>query len=157
MSDPRAAAPGSGSWISDSRAYNLIWMGRWLERAEALARAVGLAVGETPRNGNARTAMTAALAAVADSWNVRYATGESVQPALGEYMLSCLKFARDDAEQVGPVELIRVLNAVLEEFPVAWAYATGPDQIRRAAEVLQGRLADVSMVIEGRWFRPIGH
>ena len=40
MTEPRSLSFPADRWITDSRVYNLIWMGRWLERAENVTRAL---------------------------------------------------------------------------------------------------------------------
>ena len=37
-SDPRSIDLGVDRWLTDTRAYNLLWLGRWLERAYEIAR-----------------------------------------------------------------------------------------------------------------------
>ncbi len=36
MVELRALGFNSDRWLTDSRVYNLIWLGRWLERADKL-------------------------------------------------------------------------------------------------------------------------
>ena len=36
--DPRTMSLGTDRWLTDSRVYNLIWLGRWIERAQNVAR-----------------------------------------------------------------------------------------------------------------------
>ena len=38
--DPRAVARGADRWLTDSRVCNLVWLGRWVERAQTIARVV---------------------------------------------------------------------------------------------------------------------
>ena len=38
--DPRAVSRGADRWLTDSRVYNLVWLGRWIERAQTIARVV---------------------------------------------------------------------------------------------------------------------
>ena len=40
MTEPRSLSFPADRWLTDSRVYNLIWMGRWLERAENVTRAL---------------------------------------------------------------------------------------------------------------------
>ena len=40
MVEPRSISFGGDRWLTDSRVYNLIWLGRWLERADNIARVV---------------------------------------------------------------------------------------------------------------------
>ena len=48
--DPRTIAPGSDPWLTDSRVYNLIWLGRWIERAQGVARMLLWATGHAATN-----------------------------------------------------------------------------------------------------------
>ena len=36
--DPRTMTLGADRWLTDSRVYNLVWLGRWIERAQTVAR-----------------------------------------------------------------------------------------------------------------------
>ena len=36
--DPRSVELGVDRWLTDARAYNLLWLGRWLERAYEICR-----------------------------------------------------------------------------------------------------------------------
>ena len=36
--DPTTIARGTDRWLTDSRVYNLVWLGRWIERAQGVAR-----------------------------------------------------------------------------------------------------------------------
>ena len=38
--DPRTIERGADRWLTDSRVYNLVWLGRWFERAQTIARVV---------------------------------------------------------------------------------------------------------------------
>lgn len=52
MTDPRSLAAANATWLTDSRVYNLIWLGRWLERAEGISRAVNSAARMAARSGS---------------------------------------------------------------------------------------------------------
>ena len=39
-SDPRTIPHGTDRWLTDSRVCNLVWLGRWVERAQTIARVV---------------------------------------------------------------------------------------------------------------------
>ena len=41
--DPRSASSTTNPWIVDPPVYNLIWLGRWMERADSLLRAIDAA------------------------------------------------------------------------------------------------------------------
>ena len=36
--DPRTSTLGADRWLTVSRVYNLVWLGRWIERAQTVAR-----------------------------------------------------------------------------------------------------------------------
>ena len=40
MVEPRSISVSPVRWLTDSRVYNLIWLGRWLERADNIARVI---------------------------------------------------------------------------------------------------------------------
>ena len=51
MADARAMSRDESRWITDSRVYNLIWLGRWIERAQdhCEGRALGCPAGRLQR------------------------------------------------------------------------------------------------------------
>ena len=52
MVEPRSITYRSDRWLTDSRVYNLIWMGRWLERADNIARVVNTFARMAVENGS---------------------------------------------------------------------------------------------------------
>ena len=138
--DPRTLAPDAGAWLTNSRVYNLIWLGRWMERAESLARAVDAAAIAAESGADARAvdaaAITAesgadarpalidaaesgapvrlALAAVAEAWGVPVPDGEPPLPAIRAALRASIERARDNAHQIAPLEFIQRVNALLE-------------------------------------------
>ena len=42
--DPRTITLGTDRWLTDSRVYNLVWLGRWIERAQTVSRVLQWAV-----------------------------------------------------------------------------------------------------------------
>ena len=53
--DPRTMALGSDRWLTDSRVYNLVWLGRWIERAQTVARVLSWAARQESANGEGAT------------------------------------------------------------------------------------------------------
>ena len=53
IEEPRSLRVAKDKWITESRAYNLIWLGRWLERAESIARGMDTAAKHAQRKGAA--------------------------------------------------------------------------------------------------------
>ena len=49
--DPRTIAQGTNRWITDSRVYNLVWLGRWVERAQTIANVVKWAAMQDAKAG----------------------------------------------------------------------------------------------------------
>ena len=52
MVEPKSIAYSPDRWLTDSRVYNLIWMGRWLERADNIARVVNTFARMAVENGS---------------------------------------------------------------------------------------------------------
>jgi hypothetical protein len=145
--DPRSLAVPGNAWITDSRAYNLIWLGRWLERAGGIANAVDAIAGASADEAE----FDRQAESLAAAWGLE---GPPV-PDLRNTFAGCLSAARDDASQVGPLELLRKLNALLDEIPALWP-ETSRGGCLAAIAALQPRLDDVTSEIEARWFRRLG-
>jgi hypothetical protein len=64
---------------------------------------------------------------------------------------TCIRVSRDDASQVGPLELMQQLNSLLSDLPGIWTGSTG-NEISAAVARLRPRLDAVSAEIESRWF-----
>jgi len=154
--DPRSLKNGTHGWLTDSRVYNLVWLGRWLERFDSVSRMLGAVSGSTQGAGEP-AAFEQALQSAAFAWGV--GSPESDAGAQGhlaqfsELMLACLRNARDDATQVGSLELIRALNALLEEFGGVWDSVDGPGSLASATRYLTMRMDEVTAVCEQGSFR----
>ena len=61
MVEPRSIAFSPDRWLTDSRVYNLIWMGRWLERADNIARVVNSFARAAVENGSDMLALQQSL------------------------------------------------------------------------------------------------
>ena len=169
IADPRTPAPGASAWLTNSRVYNLIWLGRWLERVESLVRAIDAAALAAAESGG-RT--DAPLRAVAEAWGVPAAEGESPLPALRAAVRDGVERARDNAHQIAPLQFIQSVNGLLERLDASVeadnnAGAGAPDDasveaddapasLRAFAEdVLEG-VSEASAVIERAWFNRQG-
>ena len=162
IADPRTPAPGASAWLTNSRVYNLIWLGRWLERVESLVRAIDAAALAAAESGG-RT--DAPLRAVAEAWGVPAAEGESPLPALRAAVRDGVERARDNAHQIAPLQFIQSVNGLLERLdaPVAPdnnAGAGAPDyapaSLRAFAEDVLDGVGEASAVIERAWFNRQG-
>ena len=153
IADPRTPAPGASAWLTNSRVYNLIWLGRWLERAESLVRAIDAAALAAAESGG-RT--DAPLRAVAEAWGVPAAEGESPLPALRAAVRDGVERARDNAHQIAPLQFIQSVNGLLERLDAPVAPDDAPASLRAFAEdVLEG-VGEASAVIERAWFNRQG-
>lgn len=156
--DPRTPAPGASAWLTNSRVYNLIWLGRWLERAESLVRAIDAAALAAAESGG-RT--DAPLRAVAEAWGVPAAEGESPLPALRAAVRDGVERARDNAHQIAPLQFIQSVNGLLERLdgagaPDAGAPDDAPASLRAFAEDVLDGVGEASAVIERAWFNRQG-
>ena len=151
--DPRKVAPDAGAWITNSRVYNLIWLGRWMERAESLVRAVdAAAVAAESGGGPVRPALTAA----ADAWGVSVPDGEPPLPAIHAALRASLERARDNAHQIAPLEFIQSVNALLDRVEGADAADESLQALRLFAARTLDAVAEASGVIERTWFNRQG-
>ncbi len=156
MTDPRLLTLGKDGWLTDSRVYSLIWMGRWLERAEGLTRAVDAAALIGLREGGDPKVFQSALTTVAAAWGITPTSqgylSSLLQEDSGSSVYNSLAKARVNAHQVGPLELINAINAVVLLAEQHASTAGDPEAVHKlATEILDG-VATVSKVIEDRWF-----
>ena len=156
MTEPRSLAVAQDRWLTDSRVYNLIWLGRWLERAENIARATGAATRRLPAGDD--PGLQAAMKDVAVTLGI---SPEGCPDLAREIlydnpvssMLQSLHKARVNSTQVAPVELVRAISAVvlvLEELESSGSPAA--DAVPRIAQEVLDGMAAVGEEIEKRWF-----
>lgn len=157
MAEPRSLSVAKDRWMTDARAYNLIWLGRWLERAESIARGMDTAAKRALREGGDDT-LVDCLCDLASSLGVSVERREDVAAELllrnsGSSVLQSLIKARLSATQVAPVELMRALTeAILEVENLSAQEIDTPQQVIDAATAVIGRIADAGQVIEDEWF-----
>lgn len=175
MSEPRSLASMSQTWLTDSRVYNLIWLGRWLERAEGISRAVNsaarLAATEgTESSGTRGRTLAEALTPVANTLGIAVGDGSRLATDIlfaspGSSALHCLTSARLNATQVAPVELIRAIGEAIaeleklapqppdiphsSELPVS---PESPEQVIAVTDVIAAHITAIYEAIEDRWF-----
>ena len=158
MEEPRSLSVARDNWLTDSRAYNLIWLGRWLERAESIARGMDTAAKQALREGGGCDTLIDCLCDLASSLGVSVEHREEVVAELllrdsGSSVLQSLIKARLSATQVAPVELMRALTEailVVEGMPVKRTET--PQQVIDAATIVIGKIAHAGQVIEDEWF-----
>ena len=158
MAEPRSLSIARNNWLTDSRAYNLIWLGRWMERAESITRGMDTAAKRALREGGGDT-LVECLCDLASSLGVSVEQREDVAAELllrssESSVLQSLLKARLAATQVAPVELMRALTeAILEVENLRVEEIETPQQIIDVATALIGRISDAGQVIEDEWFR----
>lgn len=157
IEEPRSLNVAKDNWLTDSRAYNLIWLGRWMERAESVARGMDTAAKQALREGGGDT-LVDCLCDLASSLGVSVeqrekVAGDLLQKNSGSSVLQSLIKARLAATQVAPVELMRALTEAileLEDLPVEEIET--PQQVIDAATGVIGKISDAGQVIEDEWF-----
>lgn len=158
MTDPRSLAAGNAAWLTDSRVYNLIWLGRWLERAEAITRAVNSAARQTAASSTGPMGLRDALVPVAHMAGMQVDQKETLAADILLHdttasALHCLTNARMNATQVAPVELIRAIAAAILDLQETDASSLEtPEQLLAITEGISNHLAQINTTIEDQWF-----
>lgn len=154
--DPRSVELGVDRWLTDARAYNLLWLGRWLERAYEIARELlWLAQRDAEQDDDVNVAQTLAAAAAARGMSVR--EGSTALAALlsernGASIRACLESARYNATFVAPVELIQNLADAIALFEEE---EEQPATVVEAADLLRrmlGIMDEAHSTVEQAWF-----
>lgn len=158
IEEPRSLSVARDNWLTDSRAYNLIWLGRWMERAESIARGMDTAAKQALREGGGCDTLVDCLCDLASSLGIPVERREDVAAELllrnsGSSVLQSLLKARLSATQVAPVELMRALTeAILEVENLPVEEIETPQQMINVATAVIGRIANAGQVIEDEWF-----
>ncbi len=153
--DSRTIASGGNRWITDSRVYNLVWLGRWIERAQTIARVVRWASQQDVTGGQPDLETVLGMAA-----SIRGVVVGPDDTALemmltrdsGASLRGCLVAARFNATHVAPVEVIQVIGAAIELMDsVAEPITTSEEVVELMDEVLPA-LEHLHSAIEEAWF-----
>ena len=116
--DPRTIELGTDRWLTDSRVYNLVWLGRWIERAQTVARVLlWAAEQDTDENGH-MPSLDDVVGMAAAVRGVSVPEGDSALDALltrdsGASLRGCLAAARYNATHVAPVEVVQCVGAAI--------------------------------------------
>lgn len=158
MKDPRSVSANPHLWLTDSRVYNLLWLGRWMERAENLLRALDSAVNTASISGGDQAELQKSVGMVATAWGIPM-DGE-VNPVTlilqGEQASSVcrsLQNARDNATQVAPVEFIQAINRVLDHVLEFEIEGITVDEFHQRLTQLLNEVLEAYQVVENSWFR----
>lgn len=157
MVEPRARSFNNDRWLTDSRVYNLIWLGRWLERAENVARVINTFAKTAMDNGDDVHALGASLVNAARIRGIHIDVPDHSLSMLLKYhepssIYHSMTTARNNATQVGTVELIRAITGVLADLDeLKLPLETTEETYRVSSGILEG-LTGVYGVIETNWY-----
>ena len=119
--DPRAVSRGADRWLTDSRVYNLVWLGRWIERAQTIARVVRWAAmqDDSAIERGGQHDIETVLRMAADIRGLSVGPDETALDLLlmrdsGASLRGCLVAARFNSTHVAPVEVMQVLGEAVE-------------------------------------------
>jgi uncharacterized alpha-E superfamily protein len=156
--DPRSVVFAKDKWLTDSRVYNLIWMGRWLERAENICRALDAAA--ILSKSRTVKGFNQALERISAAWglgakNAHEALMMLIWQETSSSISSCLKMARENASHIGPIELITSINETIMKLDSN--KEKGEEISRKEMQVLVAKIRDglnkTFGVIEVVWFK----
>ena len=157
MVEPRSIAYRPDRWLTDSRVYNLIWMGRWLERADNTTRVINNFARIAVENGSNMAALQQSLSNAAAVRGIPTEDpGLTLELLLRRHEISSiyhsLTTARGNATHVGTVELIRALSEAVLTLEDDSAMPQSPlDALLLTNQILE-RLSAVYKVIDDNWF-----
>ena len=153
--DPRTITRGADRWITDSRVYNLVWLGRWIERAQTIARVVRWAAAQdaSAREHEIETVLKMAASVRGLALNPdETALDLLLTRDSGASLRGSLVAARFNATHVAPVEVIQVIGGAIElmdaEDP---PITTGAEVVALMDRVLP-KLDELHSAIEEAWF-----
>ena len=155
IADARTIAQGENRWITDSRVYNLIWLGRWVERAQTISRVVRWAAMQDVSSGQPGLESVLSMAASIRGVDVG-PEDTALEPMLtrdsGASLRGCLVAARFNATHVAPVEVIQVIGAVIELMDSVEEPITTSSQVVELMDEILPTLERLHTAIEESWF-----
>ena len=157
MVEPRSLSFNTDRWLTDSRVYNLIWLGRWLERAESIARLVNASAQASIEKGYDLETFQQSLGSEATARGIVIEEpGRSLSMLLREHQVSSIYHsiytARGNATQIGTVELIRAITVVLNVLEDGGPASDSPQEAQRLTNSILEGLNEVYKVIDDSWF-----
>ena len=153
--DARAISQGENRWLTDSRVYNLIWLGRWVERAQTIARVVRWAALQDAANGQPGLETVLGMAASIRGVNVGpddTALNLLLTRDSGASLRGCLVAARFNATHVAPVEVIQVIGAVIDLVDSTEEPITTSQEVVMLMDEALPILDQLHSTIEETWF-----
>ena len=157
MVEPRSISVSPDRWLTDSRVYSLIWLGRWLERADSIARVVNSFARTAVESGSGMSALQQSLEIAARVRGISIDDpDQSLAMLLKDHAASSiyhsLHTARSNATHVGTVELIRAISETVMILERDGSTPDTPlDALLLTNEILE-RLDAVYKIIDDSWF-----
>ena len=153
--DARTISQGQNRWITDSRVYNLIWLGRWIERAQTIARVVRWAALQDVASG--QPGLETVLGMAAGIRGVSIGPEDTALDLLltkdsGASLRGSLAAARFNATHVAPVEVIQVIGAALELMDSAEEPITTSQEVVDLMDEVLPALEQLHSAVEESWF-----
>ena len=157
MVEPRSIAFRPDRWLTDSRVYNLIWMGRWLERADNTTRVINTFARAAVENGSDMLALQQSLSSAAAIRGIPIDDPlRTLEMLLKQHGVSSiyhsLSTARGNATHVGSVELIRAMSEAVLTLEDDGHLPQTPLDTLLLTNLLLERLNAIYKVIDENWF-----
>ena len=157
MVEPRSISVSPDRWLTDSRVYNLIWLGRWLERADNIARVVNTFARIAVESGSDMATLQQSLGNAAAIRGIEIDDQhQSLAMLLKDHGASSiyhsLHTARSNATHVGTVELIRAISETVMTLDNQGAMPSTPLEVLLLTNAILERLNDVYKIIDDSWF-----
>ena len=155
--DPRTITLGTDRWLTDSRVYNLVWLGRWIERAETVSRVLKWAAEQEGGNPGSSPRLDEVARMAASVRGVSVDPDESVLDALltrdsSSSLRGCLAAARYNATHVAPVEVIQNLGAAISTLDDLDGSPSSAEEVASLMADMLAQLDELHQSIEGAWF-----
>ncbi len=157
MVEPRSISVSPDRWLTDSRVYSLIWLGRWIERADNIARVVNTFARMGVENGSDMLTLQQSLVNAASIRGIEIDDPEqSVTMLLKDHSASSiyhsLHTARSNATHVGTVELIRAISETVLVLERDAAMPSSPLEALLLTNEILEHLDNVYRIIDNNWF-----
>ena len=153
--DPRAISRGADRWLTDSRVYNLVWLGRWIERAQTIARVARWAAMQD--TGSGQHDLETVLGMAAGIRGLSVGPDETALDLLlmrdsGASLRGSLVAARFNATHVAPVEVMQVLGEAVEMMEEGGDAIDSADGVIALMDRVLPALDRLHSAIEDSWF-----
>ena len=153
MVEPRALSFNNDWWLTDSRVYNLIWLGRWLERADNITLVVNTFAGMAVNQGSDMVTFQRSLNNAAAIRGIMVdGSYQALTRLLKDHGTSSVYRSLVTARSNATLELIRAIHDTLLKLEDATTPLNTPqDALMLTADLLDG-LGRIYQVIDDSWF-----